>query len=495
MRGKKLGVRNRAIFVVAFCAILMALPIGNAFALNTVSLRPNVDIGFPATGDWAIVGATTYWDALDDGIDQPQIPTSSNYIKHLTKKGRPQVGLTTTPLLGRDVLSAKAWFYAPTSKQVTAAVMNGETVLASREARSPGWHSVPFTLNGTQSQLDNLSLKFEASSEAGGEVYAAYVALQLQDHPKVYWGAWMNGDIYGPGFTDAPWDEDTWETFENHAGKSLSLVHFGQPPPWIQPKFEPTPFDLTYKKGAIPLVDMANDLAHFPIHVSLREIDEGKVDAAWTSWAKEVAAYGKPFFLRWDWEMNGDWFPYGKEMQKINSESPAVEDKRLFTRVWERLWNLSMAAGAKNITWVWCPNVIYPGSGDLGYLNPGSPYVDWNCIDGYNRGGSSWQTFSQVFSATYNQLDNKPIMIAETASSEFGGSKAAWIKDTLETQIPINFPKIRAIAWFNWNVKGDWVIESSPSATASFASAISSPFYAPGEFGSLPPLTKIQPLP
>jgi hypothetical protein len=54
--------------------------------------------------------------------------------------------------------------------------------------------------------------------------------------------------------------------------------------------------------------------------------------------------------------------------------------------------------------------------------------------------------------------------------------------------------------WFNWNITEngtpwDWPIESSSESTAAFANAISSSFYAPGSFGSLPPLTRIQPLP
>ena len=39
---------------------------------------------------------------------------------------------------------------------------------------------------------------------------------------------------------------------------------------------------------------------------------------------------------------------------------------------------------------------------------------------------------------------SKPMVIAETASTEYGGSKAAWITDMLKTQLPLYFPKIKA---------------------------------------------------
>jgi beta-mannanase len=164
------------------------------------------------------------------------------------------------------------------------------------------------------------------------------------------------------------------------------------------------------------------------------------------------------------------------------------------------------AVGATNVTWVWSPNVVFSGSVPLEQLYPGDAYVDWTAIDGYNQSlKSPWISFSSLFSATYAKLlqiaPTKPIMIAETASSEAGGSKAAWITDALSTQLPQNFPRVKALVWFNWRIyEGslwhDWPIESSVSAQAAFAAAIGAPYFAPGGgFGNLPLLTKIQPLP
>jgi hypothetical protein len=63
----------------------------------------------------------------------------------------------------------------------------------------------------------------------------------------------------------------------------------------------------------------------------------------------------------------------------------------------------------------------------------------------------------------------------------------------------MNFPKIRALAWFNWNIyedRGtyDWQIESSASAQSAFAGGIALPNYARNVYGSLPRLSKV-PLP
>jgi beta-mannanase len=175
---------------------------------------------------------------------------------------------------------------------------------------------------------------------------------------------------------------------------------------------------------------------------------------------------------------------------------------------WKRFHGIVQAQGATNVTWVWCPNTVWSTSTPLTSLYPGDAYVDWTCADAYNFGtipmkNDVWKSFSTVMKPTYDQLlalaPAKPILIGEIASTEYGGSKAAWITDMLKTQLPTNFPKIRAVAWFNWNIQEnggtyDWPIESSASAQVAFADAISLPNYAGNTYGALPPLTKV-PLP
>jgi hypothetical protein len=326
------------------------------------------------------------------------------------------------------------------------------------------------------------------------------------DKSRIYWGAWMSGWVAlmenKTKRGDAPWDEETWNLFEQHAGnKKVSIVHFGQPPPWIN-KFEPGPLNLAVQRGAIPMMDMRNDADDLPVHVSLAEIVQGKEDSVFKAWAEEVAAYKKPFFFRWDWEMNGNWFRWGQEAEK----NPEV-----FVKAWEHLHDLAESAEAKNLTWVWCPNITGAQTTPMAPLFPKDPkYVDWTCLDGYNWGTNelqpdTWKSFKTVFGQSYQELlglaPGKPIMIGETSSTEVGGSKAEWIADAL-SQIPVNFPKIKAVVWFNWNdVKNagrmDWPIESSEAAKNAFAAAISSSNYAGGgeEFKNLPPLSPIQPLP
>jgi mannan endo-1,4-beta-mannosidase len=285
----------------------------------------------------------------------------------------------------------------------------------------------------------------------------------------------------------APWSSTVWDTFESHAGKRVSIVHFGQPFP-SGAAFEPTPFDLTTDRGAIPLVTYMLD--------DLTGLRDGAYDEQITTWAIGVRAWGKPFWLRFDHEMNGTWYGYGRQ---------ARTDPQLFVDAWRHLHDVVAEAGANNVTWTFCPNAVFPGSTPLSSLYPCDSYVDWTCMDGYNFGTNprkpaGWRGFYTTFKATYDQLlelaPTKPIIIAETASTEFGRSKAGWITDALGTQLPLNFPKVRAVTWFGWDInedggRWDWSIESSASAEAAFANAIAADYFKPNDYASLPRDSKV----
>jgi beta-mannanase len=129
-------------------------------------------------------------------------------------------------------------------------------------------------------------------------------------------------------------------------------------------------------------------------------------------------------------------------------------------------------------------------------LYPGDAYVDWTCLDGYNPGTNpvapgGWRSFDETFRATYELVTKhiaprKPLMIGETASSEYGGSKASWITDALTHQLPRHYPQVRALVWFNKSADGmDWIIESSPAAQAGFGAGIAAPLYATSDFAAI----------
>lgn len=311
--------------------------------------------------------------------------------------------------------------------------------------------------------------------------------------PSVYWGAYIEGTqtysyLYGDTWGNAPWSSATWDQFESDAGKKVSIEHYGQPPPWQQP-FDANTANLVIARGAIPAIDISTQ------NVPLRDIAAGKYDSSITAWAQAAKAWGHPFFLLLDVEMNGTWAPYS-----VGVNGNTASD---FVNAWRHMHDIFTQVGATNATWVWCPNVDPSGIfTPYDQLYPGDGYVDWTGLDGFNQTGN--QSFSWLYGSSYQKLlsmaASKPIMISQIASVESGIGKAAWITDALSTQLPKYFPQVKALLWFNWRIYENntwmsWEIESSASSQAAFAAAIASPFYAAGgSFGALPLLTKIKPL-
>jgi len=199
-------------------------------------------------------------------------------------------------------------------------------------------------------------------------------------------------------------------------------------------------------------------------------VASGAFDTYLKQWGTALATWGKPVYLRYGHEMNGDWYPWA---EGVNSNGAGS-----YVAAWKHVHDVLLAQGATNVSWVWSPNVPYTGSTALTGLYPGSSYVDVVALDGYNWGTSqTWSTWvspATLFGEGLTQLralaPGKPILIAETASAEAGGSKAEWNSAAvayLNTQ-----PDVFGFVWFHYNKEVDWRIDSSPASVAAFAGAL-----------------------
>lgn len=336
---------------------------------------------------------------------------------------------------------------------------------------------------------------FDAAGNKSGQDSTTTSTGACPSNSRIYWGAWMEGKqtysyLYGGTWSNAPWSTQTWTKYEQNAGKDPSIVHWGASTFWDHPfSYWAGTLNLVQSAGALNLIDVGTG------SVSLASIAAGSEDSAITAWAQQAKAYGHPFFLRLDWEMNGGWFPWGTTSS--NQNTPAD-----FVAAWRHIHDIFNSAGATNATWVWCPNLEWSNSVPYSQLYPGDAYVDWTCLDGYNTGGSS-ESFSNLYTQSYNHLlqvaPTKPMMIGEVASLEYGaGVKAGWISSML-SELPTSFPMIKALVWFNWrnDHNGTWEsneIESSASSQAAWAGGIASPYYAAASSFAMPAaLSKIQP--
>jgi hypothetical protein len=245
------------------------------------------------------------------------------------------------------------------------------------------------------------------------------------------------------------------------------------------------------RHGAVPVLSWSSQSIPSDLEepdFQLSDVVEGDFDPYIREFAEAARKWGHPFFLRFNWEMNGNWFPWS---EGVNGNAAGQ-----YVAAWRHVHDIFSTVGATNASWVWCPNVDPEHRfQSLASLYPGDEYVDWTGLDGYNWGMNPakpdrWRSFDQLYDSTYHEIadsvaPSKPLLIGEVGSTERGGSKASWITDMLG-KIPTSYPKIRGLLWFDTFDSGmDWPIETSPSAAEAFAAGIQDSAYRGSEYADL----------
>jgi hypothetical protein len=303
----------------------------------------------------------------------------------------------------------------------------------------------------------------------------------------ILFGAYVNPEALVPG-TNAPasyqWDATT--ELESRLGRKLDVLQYywGFKDRFPDPDFE----GWALKHGAVPMINWDG--------TALQPILDGSHDAWIRERARAVKALNAPVFIRWAWEMNGNWYPWDGSH---NGANLAATDR--YKQAWRRIVDLFRAEGADNVSWVWCPNYAsIPNTRDNGpdaawnhWANyyPGDAYVDWVGIDAYNAGyWLSWDDMlrNPTLPSIYDHYANKkPIMIAETSSQEAeeadsppaGAAKPTWISDA-RASVKADYPAIRAFLWFHQSWQGyDFRADSSEASFTAFRELARDPHFRP----------------
>jgi mannan endo-1,4-beta-mannosidase len=204
-------------------------------------------------------------------------------------------------------------------------------------------------------------------------------------------------------------------------------------------------------------------MAWEPFGTSVDQIAAGASDAYITKFARAVRSIDLPIAISFGHEMNGNWYPWGSQQT-----SPAT-----FVAAWQRIHRLFDRAGARDVIWVWNPNIINPlPQVQLQPYWPGASYVDWVGLTGYFA-LSGPHTFAGVFGPTMREIrhfTSKPFIIAETAVETGpleGPSATSLVEGVAHNHDVLGF------IWFDFDKDGvDWRLESRPQVRADLATAV-----------------------
>ena len=281
---------------------------------------------------------------------------------------------------------------------------------------------------------------------------------------SMFFGAWVGGPETNP----QPSYQNV-AAFEALQGRHLDVIHhfvIWEAHDW---NFARQYLNVSKQNGSIMLITW------MPTPNTAQDILNGRSDNYINNFARGVKEFGDEIWLRPLHESNGDWYTWGTGKDAYRNS----EDK--LAAAYRHIVDIFRKQGVKNVKWIWTTNCSSTGSATFTGSYPGDDYVDYISIDGYNWGKaqswSSWSSFDQVFSASYNAISrfNKPMFIAEFSSSELGGSKASWITEMFRI-LPQKFPRIVGLVWFSQskpNNEGDWALNTSTSAVEAWKKGIS----------------------
>lgn len=213
--------------------------------------------------------------------------------------------------------------------------------------------------------------------------------------------------------------------------------------------------------GTIPLVSWGVDFTDDAVL-------SGRDDSYIRAQAKALAAYGKPVFVRLDWEMNGDWYPQwasGAVSQAVYIES------------WRYIREYFWLEGADNVAFVWCPNVGDPAGSPAYAWYPGDEYVDWVAFDAYPQSKLAGQGLLDGNDGLDSMAEqaashDKPLMLAEWAPSSPSPDVAQPFD--LVFQWALSHPDtVKALVYFNYGSNTvDHFLVDHPVGAAAYRSLI-----------------------
>lgn len=306
--------------------------------------------------------------------------------------------------------------------------------------------------------------------------------------PGVYLGAWV--DPIQHASTASQGASATNElaqigNFDAAFGRPLAIAHVFQK--WAQPA-PVSVLTAMAATGTIPLIDWhcgdwdANVANASPTAANPAAVADYNLIS---QYAQELKAYGRPVFLRWYWEFNILGSPAATLCLDNQGKPVTPAGAYGFRKAWQNIWAIfHNVVGATNVSFVWCPGLA--GTQALTAFYPGNQFVDWICVDGYDRTQGGLSAFASNFGDFYKARVaytgggglTIPVMVGETGATT---DQADYFKG-MYADIKTQFPDIKAVVYFDGdkntssNQNRNWTLTAS--GFAEWAALGADPYFS-----------------
>ena len=272
-------------------------------------------------------------------------------------------------------------------------------------------------------------------------------------------GSYLHGTY--PGGTTGEEDDITLaqvKDYERAVGKHVAWVMLSNN--WYDNRRFPTDTARwIIGHGATPYVRLmmrtnSNEYERERVY-TLKRIAAGQFDADLAQWGRDVAALNVPVIAEFGTEMNGEWFRWNA---RWNGRSKGAER---FRNAYRRIIDVTRAAGATNVVWVFHVNHQDGPNKSWNRLEnyyPGDDYIDWLGVSLYSMLGPDEDEptdFTSGFDAVYGRLramaPGKPIVISEFATDIHNPREPAapWADKALRNILGGRWPGLIGFSWWN----------------------------------------------
>ena len=209
--------------------------------------------------------------------------------------------------------------------------------------------------------------------------------------------------------------------------------------------------------------------------------------------AQAMAAWGQPFFLSFHHEPEDD--------SSNHSPPGAYGTDAEFAAAYQHVHDVFVAQGADNVVWVMNFIGFNSQSARWDTLYPGDSYVDWIGFDPYGN-TSTTDTFDSVLTTKYplytwatstkSGSHTKPIMLCEWGKKETSQASGAQSKagffDAARVNLPLNYPLIKAIVYFDSTSGVSECLNTSANAVNAYKALAANSYFRPDMSSTPPPV-------